>query len=98
MNDKIELEINNIISESDLIKIIKKRKRQNAINSASKRCRRKQKIKLKLMDNYLNKTHINIQILYNSLNNMDIENLVKNIHSIYHEMNIFNETLKKELN
>jgi len=83
--------------------ITKKRQRQLKINSASRRCRKKQKIKAKLMELHIKDLHSNMQKLYKfaplqvSVNTTDMLELISTIQIIQNDIKTYNENIIKEL-
>jgi len=93
--DKKEL---TTVDKKDLTTVDKKRIRQNKINSASRKCRKKQKIKSKMMDLYITQVHENIKKLYTSLDNLNMQEVITMVHQMNGEMNDYNKNIIKEVN
>lgn len=93
--DKKEL---TTVDKKDLTTTSKKRIRQNKINSASRKCRKKQKIKSKMMDLYITQVHENIKKLYTSLDNLNMQEVITMVHQMNGEMNDYNKNIIKEVN
>jgi hypothetical protein len=94
-DDKKEL---TTIDKKELTTVDKKRIRQNKINSASRKCRKKQKIKSKMMDSYITQVHENIKKLYTSLDNLNMQEVITMVHQMNGEMNDYNKNIIKEVN
>lgn len=90
----------NIKSNTDLINqrpLTKKRQRQLKINQSSQKTRKKIKLKINLMENHITNLHKSIQIIFDSLQVINIPNLVSNIFNITNEINTYNKNLIEEL-
>lgn len=94
-NDSNDLTTND---NKDLTTTSKKRIRQNKINSASKKCRQRQKIKSKLMESYIKQVNENINKLYTSLQDVNILEVMTRIYQMTADMNDYSENIIKEVN
>ena len=76
----------------------KKRIRQIKINSASRKCRKKQKIKTKLMESYITQVHGNIKKLFTSLDNLNMQEVISMVYQMNGDMNDYSKNIIKEVN
>ena len=76
----------------------KKRIRQNKINSASRRCKKKQKIKSKMMESYITQVHENIKKLYTLVDNLNMQEVITMVYKINYDMDDYSKNIIKEIN
>jgi hypothetical protein len=86
------------IGSKELITASKKRIRQNKINSASRRCKKKQKIKSIMMESYITQVHENIKKLYTFVDNLNMQEVITMVYKINCDMDDYSKNIIKEIN